>query len=205
MTEVKTDRQTLGPHDWIQAALVLLAERGVEGVKVDVLARRIGITRGSFYWHFADRAALLREMREHWAFEATDAVIEEVDTLGAPPVDRLTEVITRWADAIASSTERAVRDWARLDVETAERLASIDRRRLAYLEGLVWASGIQTQDASIRAFMLYGLIQGVGNRMIATPELEVAATIDSAIEIALGAKPLQRQCSMPNGGETGNG
>lgn len=188
MPDTTANRAPLGPQDWIDAAMVLLAERGVDGVKVDVLARRIGITRGSFYWHFPDRAALLREMREHWAFEATEAVIDEADALGAPPRARLRDVLSRWTEAMASAIERAMRDWARTDPAMADRLAAIDRRRLAYLEGLVWAAGVAPERAGLRALLLYGLVLAAAAGTVLPPgDASATAHIDPAIDLALTA------------------
>ncbi|TWP53866.1 TetR/AcrR family transcriptional regulator [Lentzea tibetensis] len=68
----------LSKQDWLTAALVALAEGGVGAVAVEPLAQRLGVTRGSFYWHFADREALLSEALEWWELQGTDAVIEQV-------------------------------------------------------------------------------------------------------------------------------
>ncbi|WP_344044119.1 TetR/AcrR family transcriptional regulator, partial [Saccharothrix xinjiangensis] len=69
-------KQRLSKQDWLTAALTALAGGGVGAVAVEPLAQRLGVTRGSFYWHFADRNALLHEALEWWESQGTEAVIE---------------------------------------------------------------------------------------------------------------------------------
>ncbi|MFG5409804.1 helix-turn-helix domain-containing protein [Piscinibacter sakaiensis] len=81
----RSARPPLSPADWIADALALLADQGIDAVRVDVLARRLGVTRGSFYWHFADRDALLRGLLETWRQQATEQVIARFDGSRAEP------------------------------------------------------------------------------------------------------------------------
>ena len=68
-------RNSLGQDDWLNAALESLNEKGIDAVKVLPLSHKLGVTRGSFYWHFKDREDLLRQMLEYWERELTDVVI----------------------------------------------------------------------------------------------------------------------------------
>lgn len=77
-------RPQLSPQDWTNAALRALAEGGVAAVRVDVLARSLGVSRGSFYWHFAGRDALLRTALEQWEQTVTAQVIERMDNIASP-------------------------------------------------------------------------------------------------------------------------
>ena len=74
MVSGKPDR--LGREDWIRAALELLVTAGVEGVKIVPLAERLGVTSGSFYWHFKNRRELHDALLEYWEREMTDAAME---------------------------------------------------------------------------------------------------------------------------------
>lgn len=67
----KNERVTLSAEDWEKEALELIAEQGVQAVAVEPLARRMGITKGSFYWHFSSREALLEQALKRW--EAHDS------------------------------------------------------------------------------------------------------------------------------------
>src|SRR5215469_12958019 len=74
---------------WITAALDVLASKGIEGVRVEILAKHLKITKGSFYWHFKDRRALLDAMLNEWRRRATFAIIDRLESSHEPPVQRL--------------------------------------------------------------------------------------------------------------------
>lgn len=63
---IRGDRKTLNAVDWEQAALQLVAEKGVQALAIESLARRMGVTKGSFYWHFSGREALLEQSLNRW-------------------------------------------------------------------------------------------------------------------------------------------
>ena len=69
-------------HAWVDAALRAFADGGPEAVRVEPLAKALGVTRGGFYWHFADRAALLDELLDTWERRSTDEVLERVESAG---------------------------------------------------------------------------------------------------------------------------
>lgn len=121
---------------WIQAGLSALADGGPSAVRVDALANSLGVTRGSFYGHFADRQALLEAMLDTWERTATDEVLGQVEQRGGDPLARL-----RRAGALTFSpdllpVELAIRDWARRDPAVAARLGRVDDYRMDYLRTL---------------------------------------------------------------------
>jgi AcrR family transcriptional regulator len=103
-------------------------------VRVEALAKKLGVSKGGFYWHFADRPALLREMLDAWEKMAIDDVIERVDAAGGDGRAKL----MRLFDLASGGTgllkvDLAVRDWARRDTTVARRLRRADNRRFDYL------------------------------------------------------------------------
>src|SRR6187551_2022206 len=106
---------------WIEEGLRALAGGGPDAVRIELLARALGVTRGGFYWHFDDRRALLEEILDTWERISVDDVIERVETEGGDPTAKL-----RRLSALAGSgdeplrTDLAVRDWARRDPTVAE-------------------------------------------------------------------------------------
>src|SRR3954470_16413494 len=74
----------LGPDDWTRVALAAVADKGVANISVERLARELGATKGSFYWHFKDRPALIAAALERWEAVYTDAVIERLSTVDDP-------------------------------------------------------------------------------------------------------------------------
>ena len=144
---------------WVTAGLARLRRDGIGAVRIELLARDLGVSKGSFYWHFAKRSELLMEILAAWRRSDTTAVIEAVEAGGGGPEDRLWKLF----EFIASSDrslERAVRNWAATDAAAADSLAQVDRRRLAYLEDLFVAMGFNVADASARAGLAYASVVG---------------------------------------------
>ena len=84
---------SLDADSWTQAALTILARNGVEAVRVERLAKMLGVTKGSFYWHFKDRPALLDEMLRSWRQRATLGIIDRLEQSNVPPAERLKEML----------------------------------------------------------------------------------------------------------------
>src|SRR5918998_6119560 len=85
----------LSRKDWIEAALAAIAEGGVAAVAVEPLAARLGATKGSFYWHFANRDALLQAALAQWEEQTTTVVISEIKSGPDEPIDRLRRLVSR--------------------------------------------------------------------------------------------------------------
>jgi AcrR family transcriptional regulator len=146
----------LGPSAWLAAAWEALARGGVESVRVEPLAARLGVTKGSFYWHFRDRAALLDALLEDWETRATQGVITVVDASSEAPRERLAalmRVTTRAPEA--PDAEYAIRAWGTHDAHVRSRLTKIDERRERYVEDLLVAAGVERAAAAHRARGLY--------------------------------------------------
>ena len=147
-----------GPSAWVAAGLRLLAERGETAVGVEPLARRLGVTKGSFYHHFADRPALLGALLEAWSSRA-DALLERVDGAGGGPGARLWVLMETVIREGAASPEPAIRLWARGDDTARAVLARVDRARLDWLEALFAELG-RDADAPTRARLAYMALIG---------------------------------------------
>ena len=125
---------------WIEEGLRALAGGGPDAVRIEPLARALGVTKGGFYWHFEDRRALLEEMLDTWERVGVDVVIERVEGEGGDARAKLRRLF-----AIASSggdlleIELAIRDWAWRDGAVAKRLRHVDNRRMEYMRSLFGA------------------------------------------------------------------
>lgn len=149
----------LAREDWVAAALGLLAGSGVEAVRVEPLAKRLGVTKGSFYWHFSDRAALLAAVLAAWERRATLAIIAEVDAAGGPAGERLLALL-RLAIGADGRLDRRVRAWAMDDAAAAAVLRRVDRRRVGYLRRLFAGLGFPEPQAAARAQLAYNALVG---------------------------------------------
>ncbi|WP_052666385.1 TetR/AcrR family transcriptional regulator [Nitriliruptor alkaliphilus] len=152
----------LGREDWVEAADEELAEGGIDAVRVEVLARRLGVTKGSFYWHFAGRDDLLDTVLARFEALRTDAVIEQVESVADEPVARL-RALTELVFSPSGSGDRgepAIRAWASSDPRAAATLARVDRRRVRYVADLLVAAGLERAVARRRSQLLYRTLIG---------------------------------------------
>lgn len=145
---------------WVEAGLRALAEGGTGAVRVEVLAHRLGVTKGGFYGHFADRGQFLHEMLETWERRSTDDVIRRVEERGGDARDKI-----RRAGALTFSTrllpvDLAVREWARSDPAVAGRLRRVDNRRMDYLRHLFGEICADPQEVEARSMLAFCLLIG---------------------------------------------
>ncbi len=144
---------------WIEAGLRALAAGGPDAVRIEPLAQALGVTRGGFYWHFADRGALLGEMLDTWERATTDEVIERVEREGGDPGARLLRLLGLTSPGVVA-VDLAIRDWARRDPAVAARLRRIDNRRMNYLRSLFGAFCPGADEAEARCLLYYSLLIG---------------------------------------------
>jgi AcrR family transcriptional regulator len=156
------------PSRWIDEGLRALAAGGPEAVRIEPLARALGVTKGGFYWHFDDRRALLEEMLDTWERMSVDDVIERVEAGGGDARARLRRLFT-----LATSrgsrrllkTDLAVRDWARREKRVAKRLRRIDNRRMDYMRSQFGAFCPDEDDVEARCLLAFAL--WIGNDFMA--------------------------------------
>jgi AcrR family transcriptional regulator len=113
----------LQPNDWIRAALARLSQDGVDAVRVEVLARNLGVSKGSFYWHFRDRQDLLDQTLAHW--EQRELALLDPDAGSASAANRWARIVQAAADPSRIQLEASVRSWARRDERVARRVAAV--------------------------------------------------------------------------------
>ncbi len=147
---------------WVDAAFDLLAEGGIDAVRIDPLAKRLGVTRGSFYWHFKDRAALHSAVLKQWRKWATYQVGNRVEKATSDPGERLRRTLalpSKGARAKrAAAIEMAIRQWARRDDEAASAVQRIDHQRLTYYAKLFAERGHTEEEARRRAYLFYAAL-----------------------------------------------
>jgi AcrR family transcriptional regulator len=146
---MKADR--LNAQDWLKAGLKALIASGYAGLKAESLARGLGVSRGSFYWHFADIGAFHDAVLQRWQQIAFDNIVEEVE--GAPG-DRLQTLLNR-AFRPDSPLERAVRAWATAEPKARAMVEAIDAKRRGYVERLLAEMGVPPERAAPRARIIY--------------------------------------------------
>lgn len=153
---LKDDGRRLQRSDWIAAARAALMSTGYATIKIGVLAKSLAVTRGSFYWHFANRAELLDSLIADWETNNSAAIFSALEQPG-PPAHRLRKLGRVWLDECGYSPayDSAVRDWARVSPKVQEAVHRVDNARIAAFEALFTAAGYPAGEAFIRARITY--------------------------------------------------
>jgi len=152
-----------GTARWIEAGLAEFAEGGIDRVRVEVVAERLGVTKGGFYRRFKDRRALLDAILDAWSRGRIDAINKQMALGSASPGERLKSVITLYSERISAqgmAIELAIRQWARSDRAAAVAVARVDAQRLKNVEVLYGKMGLTAGDAQARAVLFYSFIFG---------------------------------------------
>jgi AcrR family transcriptional regulator len=156
-------RQNLSEETWAEAALEAMANGGLDAVAVEPLARGLGVTKGSFYWHFANREALIKAALELWEKRETVDVIEGLER-EPDPYQRIVNLFKR-----ANSSYKAGRLYLALaaatdDIRVNEVVQRVSARRLAYLEKCYRALGMGADEALLWATFAYATF--IGNQQV---------------------------------------
>jgi AcrR family transcriptional regulator len=176
--------ERLRAQDWVDAGLVDLAHKGFTALKADSLAKRLGVSRGSFYWHFADVGAFHDAVLQRWRQIAMEEVITAVEGSAG---DRMSALLKRVLQA-ESKLEIAVRTWAVGNEQAKRAVQVIDRGRLDYVRGLLVAAGMPKRNAEARARILYWAYLGYA---LSGQKLEAGALQDIMNELtSLATLPL---------------
>jgi AcrR family transcriptional regulator len=157
---------------WTQAALEALRKGGVAGVRVERLAEDLGITKGSFYWHFRGRGELLEALLEFWAREMTEAEFERISQVKGGLARRLATLAEDVLEKGVGRYDPAVRAWARSDRKVAAAVAQVDRRRVRALTGFFEEGGFTPAEARTRARLFYTFL--LGEPQVRAPAREAA-------------------------------
>jgi AcrR family transcriptional regulator len=148
---------------WVEQGLRALAAGGPDAVRIESLAKALGVTKGGFYGYFDDRPALLEEMLDEWERAMIDEVIERVESEGGDARAKLRRLF-----ALASSRDArellkvdlAVRDWSRRDNKVAVRLRRVDNRRMDYMRSLFGAFCPDEDEVELRCMIALSLFVG---------------------------------------------
>ena len=148
---------------WIEAGLAEMARHGIDGVRVEVLAKNLGVTKGGFYRRFKDRAALLEGILTAWSAGRIASIEKQTSLDGATARDRLRAVIELYAERMNTAgmaVELAIRQWARADAAAAAAVAAVDAARLKNVAQLYRATGMTAEQADAQAFLFYCFVFG---------------------------------------------
>jgi AcrR family transcriptional regulator len=192
MDMAKGKRESLTTGDWTEAALDALARGGLTAIAVEPLAKELGTTKGSFYWHFADRNALLEATLALWERRDTDRVIAAVDeaqdvATRLRSLLRLTFTSVRDSSTGGAGTVELALQASASHPLVAPTLDRVTKRRLAFLTRLFTELGLSRARARDRGLLAYTAFLGHAQLAHATPELlpkgrAFSAHVDQLVE-----------------------
>ena len=172
----------LSAEDWLDQGLKTLARDGFTALKAEPLAKAIGVSRGSFYWHFADIGAYRAAILKHWREVAAEQIIANLEASAND--DNPLALLLRQAFGARLTLEKAVRTWATLDPSARRAVQAIDRRRLSYVERLLKRSGVAPDVARARAQIFYWAFLGYALSDKPLPQARQAAVLDELLRMA---------------------
>jgi AcrR family transcriptional regulator len=177
---------------WTKAGFAELARAGIDGVRVEVLAKNLGVTKGGFYRRFRDRAALLEGMLEDWRQRRIAAIEQQAALDGESARDRLKALIHLYSERMNTegmAIELAIRQWARSDQAAAAAVASVDAARLKNVAQLFRATGLEAEAAEAKAFLFYCFIFGQSLLFLERGQRKRALLIARSAETLLDEVP----------------
>ena len=159
-------------EQWVVAGLDALRDEGADALRVERLAARLGITKGSFYWHFRDRGELLEALIDYWAREMTDAEFAHIEALPSGLQARLRALAEDVLERGVGRYDPAIRAWGRTARKVAAAVGQVDRRRIRALTRL-FAAEFRADEARVRARLFYTFL--LGEPQVRSPRREAGA------------------------------
>ena len=142
--------QRLSRVQWLENALEVLAQNGQAGLRIQGLADALGVSRGSFYWHFRDRDDFIRAILDYWHEVYTAPVPDLVEAQGGSAEERLLWIIRLVYEKDETRYDLPIRSWAIQDSMVAKMVRRTDRYRLTYIRRLFTEMGFSGLELEIR-------------------------------------------------------
>ena len=150
----------LTQNDWLYAALEILSTYGVESVKIVPLAKKLGVTSGSFYWHFSDRPALYDSLLDYWEREMTDKAIEAAKDYEGSPRDRIWGLMEQVMDSGMAKYDLAIWHWAQSYQKAQKVFNRAVEKRFSFAAWMFEQAGFDKIQAESRGRMMVVYMMG---------------------------------------------
>ena len=160
LSMAKESKHRLNREDWLHSALEVLDEQGIDGVKIVIIAERMGVTSGSFYWHFKNLQDLLNCLLEYWERELTDAVIIMAKSFHGAPGDRILNLMTQVVEEDAAKYDHAIWVWAKRDPVVREVFDRTLHKRFDFARWMFRQFGFSEKQAMTRGRLMVAYLMG---------------------------------------------
>ena len=176
---------------WLDAAMEVLRDNGVEAVRVMPLARRLGLTRTGFYWHFRDRAALLEALVERWEEKNTGNLVARTRAYAETICEAMFNLFDCWLDdaLFDARLDLAIRHWARSDPALRRRLERADETRIRAIAGMFRRFGYPEEEAGVRARTVIYTQIGYIAMEVSEDRATRLARMPAYVEVYTGRRP----------------
>lgn len=149
-----TNRASKAPRlardDWLAGALDALVRKGVAAMRIDALSGHLGVTKGSFYWHFKSRDDFVKSLLDYWRRAYTMNVVEEIDNVPGGPGERLLALILYLQTSKSAKYDVAIRAWAARDSKVDACVKEVDSQRFDYVRSLFAEMGFKGAELEMR-------------------------------------------------------
>lgn len=156
----ETNPKKLNQNDWLKAALKILGKSGIDSVKIVPLSKSLGVTTGSFYWHFADRPTLHDALLEYWEKEMTGKAIEAARTFKGAPEERIWRLMEQVMDAGMAKYDLAIWHWAQSNPKAKEVFRRTVEKRFSFAAWMFEQAGFDEVQAKMRGRMMVVYMMG---------------------------------------------
>ena len=181
----KTNIKRTSKAEWLDAALNALEEGGIDAVRIERLAKKLGTSRSGFYWHFRNLDNLKNDILEYWKYEFTDVVVQNYSTVRNSPEANLTEIADMIAKLGLNRHDLSIREWGKNDAVAEAVVTQVDKVRMDYIRSLFSALGFKGDDLEMST-MLYVSYHTWENSMFsALPETKRAKLLKLRLKLLI--------------------
>jgi AcrR family transcriptional regulator len=181
----KSTKKRVSKDEWLEVALNALEREGVKGVRIEALARTLGISKSGFYWHFRDRKDLLTQMLEYWEYAFTDVVMQSLSQSPLPPREKLLEAMHMVDAHKLTKFDLSIRSWAIHDSRVLNIVKRVDRKRLEFVKTLLAKSGFRGEDLEARARLMMVFNSMVHTMQLGVPKKDYSKLLDRCNQFLL--------------------
>jgi AcrR family transcriptional regulator len=150
----QTKRRRVTKEQWLSKALELFTQQGEPGVRIEHLARELGIAKAGFYWHFKDREDLLDQLLDFWAHEYTEVITDNTNLRTLEPADRLLETMQIIHENSLGELDAHFHVWSMKSHSVRRRVRGVMRKRLDYFKSVFIELGFTGDELETRARLL---------------------------------------------------
>ena len=148
---MKNGKEKTSQATWLDAALDLLAEEGIDNLTINKLSKKVGLAKTSFYWHFKNRDELIAMMLDYWIDQFTEILGSDTKFSEAPPREALLAMLKAIRSTERGKYELAFRAWAKNDKLVAEKVQFAHNKRMTLIKNLLGKLGFKGEELNARA------------------------------------------------------